>query len=389
MFSSFVSAQDDPYVGTFLSRETGLQVQVRKTSDGYEGSLSAEGRSYPFTGFKFLGMLSGSYDYNGQTVTFSLARMLGAYMVTSDGISIPVERTSSQPPAAAAAPRPAQQPAQPSQPAQPIQSAAAPKATGARHQDPYGGYAFNAPAGWQAVQQNGGFTLSKSGLSYQLGVSPHNYRSVAAAQADVQDLRDEASGTYLRARTQPYGSNGLYVRFDGTAEGQQIVIESIALVSPHEGGVTFAAAGLAAGYPAQAAELLRSMAASAVFMQPQVSAAAQQWKQRLSGKQLLYLNTSNGLSDKTAIDLCSDGTFGYYSNSSYLSSNASNSFSYAGQDQDGGTWRIISRGASAVLVLMFSGQGSISEYELSARQAPNEAGLNGRRYFIQASERCR
>ncbi|NJK83233.1 MAG: hypothetical protein HC912_04875 [Saprospiraceae bacterium] len=49
------------------------------------------------------------------------------------------------------------------------------------------------------------------------------------------------------------------------------------------------------------------------------TSVSKQYKQRITGKRLLYLYTENGSSEKKYYDLCTNGTFYYYSNFSYLS----------------------------------------------------------------------
>ncbi len=392
-FAGVFSQETDHLVGTFSSSETGLSVSCAKTAGGYEGYLALDGKKYPFTGVRLLGMVSGTYSYEGQEVAFTLARLLGIYYVTSDGVSIEVVRTSEKPGAPVAAARPAA--AAPSQPSPSPAGAASPAAspanvaaaTGTLLKDPYGYFSFRAPAGWTGQQEAQGFSLAKPGSAVSFGVSSHGYNSVAEVRAEVYDVQDAASQTNLRASVQPYGSNGLLVRFTGTSQGKQVVIETVSLVSPNGGGVNVTGAGEAAVYSASETKLLQSIAASVSFTKPPVSAADGQWKQRLTGKELVFLQTENGGSLKISMHLCSNGAFSYSSNDSYTSGGYSD-FSYAGQDAGSGTWRIASKGGQSVLMLLFS-DGRVNEYPLAARQAQNEVSLNGRRYFVQASSSCR
>ena len=75
--------------------------------------------------------------------------------------------------------------------------------------------------------------LSKVGSQVAMSVSPHEYKTLAEMRAQVLDANDPASNTYLKAQTQAYGSNGLFIRFDGTAQGKAVVIEMISLLSPN------------------------------------------------------------------------------------------------------------------------------------------------------------
>lgn len=388
------SQETDHLVGTFTSSETGLSVSCAKTANGYEGYLALDGKKYPFTGVRLLGMVSGTYSYEGQEVAFTLARLLGIYYVTSDGVSIEVVRTSDKPAAPVAAARPAQG-AAPQQPATTQTGTSTPAAspanvaaaTGTQFRDPYGYFSFRAPTGWTGQQEAQGFSLTRPGSAVSFGVTSHGYNSLAEVRAEVYDVQDAASQTSLRATVQPYGNNGLLVRYTGRSQGKQVVIETVSLVSPNGGGVNITGAGEATAYSAAETKWLQSIAASVSFTKPPVSAADGQWKQRLTGKELVFLQTENGGSLKISMHLCSNGSFSYSSNDSYTSGGYSD-FSYAGQDAGSGTWRIASKGGQSVLLLLFS-DGRVNEYPLAARQAQNEVSLNGRRYFVQASSSCR
>ncbi|MBK6947139.1 MAG: hypothetical protein IPH16_02815 [Haliscomenobacter sp.] len=303
--------------------------------------------------------------------------MGGAYYVTSEGVSIDVERNSASP-AAAAETKSTASVAQTSN--------QAPGASGARVGDPSSGFSFQLPASWTQTQENGSYIIKKAGLNAQIGLAPHNYSSLEEIRRNVFDIQDTESNTFLRATVSSYGANSLFIRYDGQAQGQPIVIEMVSMVSPHGGGVSVVGSGAHADYSTQITTAIKTIANSVQFQKPQVSPLAQQWKQRVSGKQLLFLQTSNGSSDKVTIDLCPTGRFEYYSNSSYMSGGFFQ-FSYAGQDANSGTWKIVARGTQPVLQLFFD-SGTLQEYPLSARQAANEIGLNGQRYFIQPTSNC-
>ncbi|MBK8877885.1 MAG: hypothetical protein IPN74_04865 [Haliscomenobacter sp.] len=368
----------DPLVGTFSNKQAGLGLSVSPPQDGlYKGFFDYQGTRYPFTGFKLLGMLSGEYTFEGNAIAFSLAKVGGVYYVTSEGVSIDVERTSASP-AAAAETKSTASVAQTSN--------QAPGASGARVGDPSSGFSFQLPASWTQTQENGSYMIKKAGLNAQIGLAPHNYSSLEEIRRNVFDIQDTESNTFLRATVSSYGANSLFIRYDGQAQGQPIVIEMVSMVSPHGGGVSVVGSGAHADYSTQITTAIKTIANSVQFQKPQVSPLAQQWKQRVSGKQLLFLQTSNGSSDKVTIDLCPTGRFEYYSNSSYMSGGFSQ-FSYAGQDANSGTWKIVARGTQPVLQLFFD-SGTLQEYPLSARQAANEIGLNGQRYFIQPTSNC-
>jgi hypothetical protein len=161
-------------------------------------------------------------------------------------------------------------------------------------------------------------------------------------------------------------------RFEGTANDKPVIVEIISTLSPYEGGVSFIAAGQPPNYTRKYTELLKVIANSVRFTKPNMSAAAQQWLSRLKGKQLIYLHTSGGGSEKIVINLAANGEYSYSNNSSY-----------AGKDGNSGTWKIQSRNSQTVLVL-FGNDNSTREYILTPRSQNGEINLGNRRYFIKS-----
>lgn len=111
--------------------------------------------------------------------------------------------------------------------------------------------------------------------------------------------------------------------------------------------------------------------------------ATQQLKQRIIGKRLLYLHTANGGSDKKFFDLCSNGSFYYSSNYSYLSGG----FSGVTTDEDYGTWQVGTIGNGLGLILNTQ-KGEYIEMVITPGNSQSELLGNGRRYFISTNETC-
>ncbi len=391
------SSSEDHYVGTFSNSQSGLVLSMDKAADGsYKGFFQLQEQKYSFSnGTKLLGMINAEYQYNGQNFAFSLSRLLGEYYVSSEGVSIPVVKTANQPVAATKSNTDTGNTSKTSTATSPTPSSSAgakasttaPAATGARIADPTSGYSFQTPAAWKNQEQGGGFVLNKVGSEVAMSVSPHEYKTLAEMRAQVLDANDPASNTYLKAQTQAYGSNGLLIRFDGTAQGKAVVIEMISLLSPNGGGVTVAATGAKDQYGAEYTSLVKSVANSVQFSKPQTSSLAEQWKQKIKGKRLDYYYTGNGMADHYIIHVCSEGTFVYKNDNSYSSNNAYTDFSYASAGADAGKWQVVARGAQPTLILRFN-DGRVWEYPLSPGKAGNEILLNGKRYFVQAGTMC-
>ncbi len=367
-------AQTD-LTGKFINAQLGLDVQVTKNGDDYLVTLSLGGQSYNGKGLRIGDLVMGTYNYNGNPVAFGVAYLAGQYYFSSEGQDIPIERTQSS-----AAPS--------SAPATTPSAAPAPKvaaANGTRKSHPHDGYSFAVPGGWTAQEAGQGFQLSQGDPNSMIVIVPHAYDKNGLRQALLSSAAGEEGVTWLSGPS-AYGDNGMCGEVRLSGNGQTISMGAVALVSPHGGGVLVSAIGTPGAYSADLYKLAKSVASSIQFSAPKIAPIAQQWQQKIKGKQLLYLYTGNGLSDKWSYDLCPNGRYVYRSNSSYSSGGYAD-FSYAGQDGAAGRWRVTARGNEAYLVLQ-SDNGEVSEFAISARQAGNEIGLNQKRYFLQASQYC-
>lgn len=109
------------------------------------------------------------------------------------------------------------------------------------------------------------------------------------------------------------------------------------------------------------------------------------WTQRLSGRQLLYLQTGGGTSTKAFLNLFANGRFHFETSTSHTSGGFGE-FSYADESKDDGTWKIIDRGGNTLLVTVSSKNGQTSEMRMQPGQTSGQVLLNGRKFFIRAIE---
>jgi len=109
------------------------------------------------------------------------------------------------------------------------------------------------------------------------------------------------------------------------------------------------------------------------------------WTQRLTGRQLLYLQTGGGTSTKAFLNLFANGRFHFETSTSHTSGGFGE-FSYADESKDDGTWKIIDRGGTTLLVTVSSKNGQTSEMRLQPGQSATQVLLDGRRFFIRAIE---
>lgn len=377
---------DDPLVGYFANAESQLELTVKKEGKSYNGDFIFQGKSYPYKdGVRFLGALSASYEFNGGLVPFSLTGSGTDFYITSEGVTIPMVKKSGDP---ATAKTTVVTPVTTTAPAKTTADAKVPAATGTRYKDPAGAYSFQVPAGCTVKTTAEGFAVNCGHAGVEMTVTSHAYASTAAIKKDVYDLNDAGSGTSLKASASDFGTNGVLARYTGKVSNTPTVIETIQLVSPHGGGAGVNAKAAPEALTPAVSAILKSIAGSLQFTKAAVSAEAQQWITKLKGKQLLYFYTSSGYSEKYSYDLCVNNTFVAAGDNVYTSTDYNSNTSGATASGGSGTWKIISQQGGAALVLTFN-DGKVKTMTITARSASNEVGLNGNRFFIQESTRCK
>lgn len=242
------------------------------------------------------------------------------------------------------------------------------------------GYSFAAPAGWTTQASGEGYALVDPANKILIAVKEHAYKDFAAFMAEANFERD---GLEPVGKPQEVQGGHTFRTVKRTPKGIA-VIDTTVLFSPHGGGVMIVAitdeANGKLGFESGLA-----IAGGVKFELPREGAAARKVRTALAGKQLTYLYTGSGYSERKDILLCSSGTFYQSSDMGGFSPGNVDGPSFAATGGKSGTWSISGNGTR--LVLRFSG-GSTTEFVISARQASNEVGLNGQRYFVQNQSRC-
>ena len=137
-------------------------------------------------------------------------------------------------------------------------------------------------------------------------------------------------------------------------------------------------------------QFIQSVQFDEVKTEFQVQAEASQnidWNQALKGRTLKYMKTSNGLSIQKSINLCSDGSFAYSDDDSYISNDAMSSFSASSNSDNFGRWQI----QGNQIILQWN-DGSRSQFTLSRRYVEewNEWGtfVDDERWFNVQNKLC-
>lgn len=248
--------------------------------------------------------------------------------------------------------------------------------------DAASGYDFVVPAGWKSQQSDEGFGLVNAAQTIVIAVKTHNYASFEAFAAEANLERD---GLELVGKVQDLSGGGKVFRTVKRTPQGTVVIDTSVLFSPHGGGV----AVVALSSETNAEEAFKKsvqIAQTVRFFKPQESDVATQWQKALSGKHLLYLYTASGYTERKDIYLCASGAFYQGSNAGGFNQNDSGDGSFGAHSGKSGTWKVSARGGLK-LILQFQ-NGATAEYTITRRQASNEVGLNGQRFFVQTQNKC-
>jgi hypothetical protein len=105
------------------------------------------------------------------------------------------------------------------------------------------------------------------------------------------------------------------------------------------------------------------------------------WMQKLKGRQLLFLETLGGGTAKVTVNLYTDGTYTFEASSSYTSGGYGD-FSYADQDKDQGTWKIVDKGGMVILATVSTKNGQKAEMRIQPGASAAQVLINGKRFFI-------
>lgn len=253
------------------------------------------------------------------------------------------------------------------------------QAAGSRLTDSTGAYNFSVPAGWNSDANDEGFALVNPQKTLVLAIKDHNYDNFAAFAADANLERD---GLELVGTAREITGGAAFTTTKKTPNGT-IYINTCVLFSPRGGGMVIVAlSNQTDSASAMAAGL--SVAESVQFSKPKQAAGG--GNSPLSGKHLLYMYSGNGYSERKDIYLCASGGFYHSSSLGGFTPNDSDGSSFGSQRSKHGTWKISPNGAR--LILNFQ-NGRTTEYNITKRQATNEIGLNGDRFFVQSQNVCR
>ncbi|MEO5858083.1 MAG: hypothetical protein ABIR33_03950 [Pyrinomonadaceae bacterium] len=243
------------------------------------------------------------------------------------------------------------------------------------------GYSFAAVKGWTNTASGEGFAIVNPAKTIVIAVKAHSYKDFTAFVADANLERD---GLELVGKPQEVRGGHIFRTVKRSPQGIAVVDTAVVFSADSRGVVVVSIADEAnavTGFNTAAA-----IANSIEFFQPKVSAVAEKVRSLLAGKRLLYLFTGNGYSERKDVVLCSNGVFYQALDMGGSSAGDVDGPSFAATGGKRGRWSISSNGSK--LMMAFDTAGTV-QYALSARQASNEIGMNGQRWFVQNQTVCR
>lgn len=275
-----------------------------------------------------------------------------------------------------------------------------------KHQHP-AGLTLTLPEGWSANDGSAGIILLPPGVTFNPAEGKELY--LAAAHSGykglddpklIADLQQEFAKPELGAgERKPFtasgGRPGLALSWNVTepSSGEPMAIR-LYLTSGGGNVLVVLGVGLRPNVAKWEAHLQRvaagidfntRLAKEAEGSLSDSSALAKSWIERLRGKKLTFLRTSQYETAKKVMILAADGTFTLAGNSlasisvgPYAEAPAATASAIGRQGAEG-RWRIVSRGNQAFLVLKAS-DGSQAEYELTLRGTATH--LDGVRWFV-------
>lgn len=248
-----------------------------------------------------------------------------------------------------------------------------------RLSDAAAGFSFVPPSGWTGNRAEDGFSFVNQDKTILLVVRSHRYNTFEAA---VRDTKLDAD-TKILVEPQDLRNGGKFVRLAKQTSEGLAVVDIFVLFSQNGGGVTII--GLSDEKNASdSLNATASIAKSIEFTKPQMPVASSStWESVLSGKHLLYLYSGNGYFEEKHFYLCASGVFLQKTGEGGFSPGDVDGPSFGARGGRRGTWTV----SGDTLVLRFQ-DGSVGQFTLTRRQASNEVGLNGKRYFIENQSVC-
>ena len=270
---------------------------------------------------------------------------------------------------------------------------------------PYIGIQFAVPDGWHGAEDEDVYIMGSSTepglLMIMLNPATSPQELKAAADAGIMDQWTELrrSSDFVRV-----GAEGLGAEFSGYVEGQPAKAYLVGLINPFGHSVTVGALASSQQFSDRHRNLAIELANSVAFAVPKESEKSKEWRNWFKGLRLTHMFSSyssgasyyddvgqtygsySSYSRTVKVDLCSDGTFSYYSSDQSSFDNVGGFGNIQSSGDFTGQWKVSTTGGGESLLTLHFLNGDIDEYEL--RYQDGKTFLNDRRYFGTDSTYC-
>jgi hypothetical protein len=244
-----------------------------------------------------------------------------------------------------------------------------------------GGYRFTVPNDWVNQEATDGYILTNNAKTANIIVKKHFYKNYAEFSKGTGDFARD--GYKKLAETTDLGEGNSHDRVGKLENGKAMIFDVVFLVSKYEGGLLILGVSTDDASANSAltgiSALVKTLEFFAAKKDPQDTAT----QNAFGGKKLRFLHSGNGYRESRTFWLCKSGAF--------VSQFESGSNSVLGtgitSSNDQGTWQVQKSGNVITLTLR-SQSGGQKQYQVTARQASNEIGLNGDRYFVENHNEC-
>lgn len=257
------------------------------------------------------------------------------------------------------------------------------------------GISFTIPDGWLGQEGEGVFVMGSTQIPGLLLITAASAQSLSGMRQEAQaGIVDPQTGTNLQLQSdlETLSAGALGGEFSGTLENQPARAYVIGAYNPHGQSVTIMAATLEQAYSPEHERAAKSLWRSLSFRKPELPSAVDDWRERLNGVRLTYMESyssidysnpnytsGGGYSKEEKIDLCPEGYFNYNDRFDMSAENPGVSASQNNRQRGGGRWVVTANAAGEPLLKLSFHSGEIYEYVLS--REGNKTFLNGTRYY--------
>lgn len=258
------------------------------------------------------------------------------------------------------------------------------------------GVSFEIPEGWSAQAEGDYIFMGHTTIPGLMVIFENTAKTSEALKKEaLKGIVDE--GVSLMPEGDfTINENKVEGYYSGLFQGTQVKAYAVGLISRVGSGFTAVVLTEKGKLSKVHVQEMNKLVSSVQFSEITGTYSTNQWKKWLIGSQLRYLYSSggsdygggySGTSQDEQIQLCSNGTFLYYSSSS-SSFDGSGGFGYTqGNDDGNGKYELYGNGGRTYLKLAFN-SGNVTEYEVTTNDKDHTL-LDGYRYFVVELEGCK